>query len=52
MIIIRYSQTVLKIRTVMMWMEDEEEQELVQKIAGCSGGLNEDPEKSGNWCLL
>ena len=27
----------------MMWMEDEEEQELV-KNAGCSGGLNEDPE--------
>lgn len=32
-----------KNRTVMMWMEDEEEQELV-KNAGCSGGLNEDPE--------
>lgn len=32
-----------KNRTVMMWMEDEEEQEFV-KNAGCSGGLNEDPE--------
>ena len=32
-----------KNRTVMMWMEDEEDQELV-KNAGCSGGLNEDPE--------
>ena len=32
-----------KNRTVMMWMEDEEEQELV-KNAGCSGGLNEEPE--------
>ena len=32
-----------KNRTVMMWMEDEEEQELV-KNAGCSGGLNEDPQ--------
>lgn len=32
-----------KDRTVMMWMEDESEQELV-KNAGCSGGLNDDPE--------
>ena len=32
-----------KNRTVMMWMEDEEEQELV-KNAGCSGGLPENPE--------
>ena len=32
-----------KNRTVMMWMEDEAEQALV-KNAGCSGGLNDDPE--------
>lgn len=32
-----------KNRTVMMWMEDASEQELV-KNAGCSGGLNDNPE--------
>lgn len=32
-----------KDRTIMMWMEDESEQALV-KAAGCSGGLNDDPE--------
>lgn len=32
-----------KDRTIMMWMEDEDEQELV-KSAGCSGGLNDDPQ--------
>lgn len=32
-----------KDRTIMMWMEDEAEQELV-KEANCSGGLNDDPE--------
>lgn len=32
-----------KNRTIMMWMEDENEQQLV-KNAGCSGGLNDDSE--------
>lgn len=32
-----------KNRTIMMWMENENEQQLV-KNAGCSGGLNDDSE--------
>ena len=34
----------LKDRTLMLWMEDEQEQEILRKL-GWNGGLNSDPQK-------